>query len=408
MDKLIKVVFSFLLIIFPTSISERAYKGSFFDGVKFKSSMGEINGTFEKGENLSILFEKFGFSKEDLERASSTIKKYFNLKSFKAGRKYKFIWEKENLLKEFHYWIDDENILKLKKEGEKFFCKKEKIFYDKKLIYLKGTIEENLIFALREDVNVALELSEIFSSDIDFYTDLRPGDSFEILIEGLFINNFFKKYGKVVYARFLNKGKEYYAFIFKDEKGFSYYDERGRSKFKSFLRSPLNFKRISSTFTHKRYHPILKILRPHYGIDYVAPYETPVSAIGEGEVVFAGYKGEYGNLIVIKHNNGWKTLYGHLSNLSKNLKRGKRVSQGEVIGYVGSTGLSAGPHLHFELRIGERAVNPFKLKIPEGKEIKKEKINEFNGFQKKIREILSKVNLNKNKIILEDLKWELN
>ena len=130
------------------------------------------------------------------------------------------------------------------------------------------------------------------------------------------------------------------------------------------MKAPLNFKRITSHFSGKRYHPILKILRPHHGVDYAAPSGTPVSATGNGTVAFAGCRGAYGNLIIIKHNNNYETYYGHLSKISKGIKKGARVNQGDVIGYVGKTGLATGPHLHYEMRIADKHVNPLDIKHP--------------------------------------------
>ena len=164
----------------------------------------------------------------------------------------------------------------------------------------------------------------------------------------------------------------------------SYYDAAGKALKKAFLKAPLNFRRISSYFSTGRFHPVLKIYRPHHGLDYAAPAGTPVSAVGDGEVSFAGRKGQYGNLVVIKHRNGWKTYYGHLSKIEKGVWKGKYAEQGQVIGYVGATGLATGPHLHYEIRTGKKPVNPLKVKFPGGEPIPKSLMAGFEERKNKL------------------------
>lgn len=231
---------------------------------------------------------------------------------------------------------------------------------------------------------------------------MRKGDWFKILIEGLYLEGKFKLYGKIIFAEFYNNGNLFKAYYFKDED--SYFDENGKSRVKQFLRTPMNFKRISSKFSLKRYHPILKIFRPHYGIDFVAPLGTLVSAIGDGVVAFAGYKGSYGNLVIIEHKNNFTSYYGHLNKFAKNIKKGIFVKQGDVIGYVGSTGLATGPHLHFELHKAGILINPFKLKLPQAKEIPKEKKDDYLSFVNYLNGKMNDFNF-ENKQIVEDFKW---
>ncbi|MEJ5166851.1 MAG: peptidoglycan DD-metalloendopeptidase family protein, partial [Thermoanaerobaculia bacterium] len=233
----------------------------------------------------------------------------------------------------------------------------------------------------------------------------QKGDWFKVLVEGLYLDGKFKRYGKILYSEFFNNGNFHKAYYFEKEDG--YFDERGKNKLRAFLKTPLNFKRISSSFSYSRYHPILKIYRPHYGIDFVAPAGTPVSSVGDGKVEFAGFKGQYGNLVVIKHSNGWESYYGHLSKFGKGIREGVKIKQGDIIGYVGSSGLATGAHLHYELKAGKRAVNPFKIKIPEGKEIPKDKMEEFLKFKDLIDRSIKDLKFEK-KYIMEDLKWALN
>lgn len=402
MQEIIKILLSIILILIPVKGNQISLEKNFF---KFKIPKIEkkYSGFFERGQNLSILFDNYNISKEEFLIFKEKIEKVFDLKDFKAGNKFEICLDKNNKVNYFKYEIDDFSYLKAEKREKEVFASKEKINYEKKYIILKGEIKNNLISSL-DDVNLALEISEIFSSDIDFWTDIQRGDWFKILVEGLFLEGKFKKYGKILYSEFYNNGNLYKAYYFEKEDG--YFDEKGKNKMRAFLKTPLNFKRISSRFSLSRFHPILKIYRPHHGIDFVAPYGTPVSSIGDGKVEFAGWKGQYGNLVVIKHNNNWKSYYGHLAKFGTGIRNGEKVKQGEIIGYVGSTGFSTGPHLHYELRAGERPINPFKIKIPEGKEISGELKDEFFSFKDYV-DIKIKDLKFENSYTLEDFKWAL-
>lgn len=403
MEELFKIILSLIIILIPAIGNQIAFDKNFF---KFNKPNLEkkYKGFFERGENLFNLFEKFKISKEDFPIFKEKIERIFDLKSFKAGNIFEIHLDKDNKLKFFKYEIDDYSILKAERINGEVFVEKEKINYEKKFVLLEGKIENNLISAL-EDINIALEISEIFSSEIDFWTELKKGDWVKAIVEELYLDGKFKRYGRILYSEFFNGGNLYKAYCFEKEDG--YFDENGKSKQKAFLKTPLNFKKISSNFSHSRYHPILKIYRPHHGIDFVAPEGTPVSSIGDGKVEFAGFKGQYGNLVIIKHSNGWKSFYGHLSKFGNGIRVGEKVKQGEVIGYVGSTGLCTGPHLHYELKAGQRPVNPFKIKVPEGKEIPKEKMEEFLKLKNKIDKNIKDLKFEK-KYTMEELKWALN
>jgi len=206
---------------------------------------------------------------------------------------------------------------------------------------------------------LALDLSDIFAWDIDFTTDSRNGDTFKVVIEGLYLNGKFRKYGHILSAEFVNNGETYRVYRFTDEGGADYYDASGKSLKKAFLKVPLSFRRISSTFSNGRFHPILKITRPHHGIDYAAPQGTPVSAAGDSTVVFAGRRGQYGNLVILRHRNGYKTYYGHLSKIL--VKNNQEVRAGEPIGLGGRTGRATTTHLHFETRFLGEHFNPARI-----------------------------------------------
>jgi len=185
---------------------------------------------------------------------------------------------------------------------------------------------------------LALQLSDIFAWDIDFTTDIRNSDSFKVIAEGLYLNGEFKKYGDILSAEFTNNGETYRAYRFELNGKIDYYDAEGKSMRRAFLKAPLSYRRISSGFSRSRFHPILRIYRPSHGVDFAAPTGTPVSVVGDGTVNFAGYKGGYGNIVIIRHPNGWKTYYAHLSRFGKGIRKAVKIKQGQIIGYVGSTG----------------------------------------------------------------------
>jgi murein DD-endopeptidase MepM/ murein hydrolase activator NlpD len=212
----------------------------------------------------------------------------------------------------------------------------------------------------------ALSLADIFGYDIDFVLDIRPGDTFtvtytEVLQDGKYLQD-----GPVLAARFVNQGKEYLAVRYVGASGNAdYYSPQGRSLHKAFLRAPLEFTRVSSPFSLHRLHPILNTIRAHKGVDYAAPIGTPVRAAGDGRVLFAGRRGGYGNLVELDHSRGITTVYGHLSRFAAGLRAGQHVAQGQVIAFVGMTGLATGPHLHYEYRVNGVFKNPQTIKLPE-------------------------------------------
>jgi len=226
----------------------------------------------------------------------------------------------------------------------------------------------------------ALALAQIFGWDIDFALDIRPGDSFAVTYQELFENGKFVKDGPVLAAMFRNNGRVYRAARYVDPTGAAnYYTSEGRSLHRAFLRTPVDFTRVSSTFDLHRMHPILNLIRAHKGVDYAAPIGTPVHAAGSGHVRFMGDKGGYGNVVEIDHSQGIVTVYGHLSRFASGLHVGSRVSQGELIAYVGMTGLATGPHLHYEYRVNGEFRNPQSVHLPDALPIEAEWLGDFKG-----------------------------
>ncbi|HTX23549.1 MAG TPA: peptidoglycan DD-metalloendopeptidase family protein [Steroidobacteraceae bacterium] len=232
-----------------------------------------------------------------------------------------------------------------------------------------GSIDSSLFEAMESagaHDQTTLALADIFAWDIDFLTDIQPGDAFTVTYEEVYEKGKYLQDGPILAARFVNHGREYLAVRYVAPDGRAgYYTPDGRSLHKAFLRAPLQFTRVSSPFNLHRRHPILNLIRAHKGVDYAAPIGTPVHAAGDGRIIFAGRKGGYGNLIEIDHSRGITTVYGHLSRFARDIRPGRRVEQGEVIAYVGMTGLATGPHLHYEYRVNGVYKNPQTVVLPD-------------------------------------------
>jgi murein DD-endopeptidase MepM/ murein hydrolase activator NlpD len=238
---------------------------------------------------------------------------------------------------------------------------------------VRGVIDRSLfeaVTAAGAHDQTAVNLGDIFQWDIDFILDVQPGDSFVVTYRELYQNGVYVKDGPVLAASFVNQGRPYFAVRYVDSEGAArYFTPDGRSLHKAFLRAPVEFSRISSKFNSARYHPILNLIRAHKGIDYAAPMGTPVRAAGDGRVGYAGPKGGYGNVVEIEHSRSITTVYGHLSRFAKGTRAGAHVTQGQVIAYVGMTGLATGPHLHYEYRVNGVFKNPQTVPLPDASPI---------------------------------------
>lgn len=264
-----------------------------------------------------------------------------------------------------------------------------------KNIQMKSGVIRSSLFAATDGANVpdsvAIQIAEIFASDIDFHRDLRKNDRFKVVYELLHSNGEPTGTGRVLAVEFINKGKTYQSVYFEaNNKERGYYTPDGKNLRKRFLRSPLKFSRISSGFTRSRYHPVLKKWRAHKGVDYAAPRGTPVRATADGTVAASTRQRGYGKLIILKHRGRYSTAYAHLSAFAKGLRKGKRINQGDIIGYVGSTGLATGPHLHYEFRINGVQRDPRRVVMPAAIPLSAKNIPAFN---KKIKPLMARLNM---------------
>ena len=341
-----------------------------------------ITGIVQSKETMSSIFDKHNLNRDDLSLIYVSAKKKYNLSKLAVGNVYSFTVDRlAKNIQSMQYGIDDSSYLRVTKEINEFNAEKVDIIPDIRAGELYLDIKDNLVLSMpgshKEYLKLALELSDIYAWDIDFSSDIRSGDSLKIIVEELWIGEAFKGYGDILAVEFVNNGRVYNAYRFAQNGHVDYYDNTGKSLRKSLLRSPLKFKYISSRFSKRRLHPKLRIYRPHLGVDYAASKGTPVSAAGNGTVLFAGYKGQNGKMIKIKHKGGYTTYYGHLSKYARGIKKGKKVSQGDIIGYVGSTGLSTGPHLDYRIKRYRQFVNPLTIKLPRGKSVSKDLMAEF-------------------------------
>ncbi|MGA7829108.1 MAG: peptidoglycan DD-metalloendopeptidase family protein [Geobacteraceae bacterium] len=323
-------------------------------------------GTIHAGETISSLLGNMVTPKE-IHALASEAKGVFPLSKICAGSPYRLI-SQDGDFKRFSCDIDDSEQLVVVRKGDGFSVSREKIPYTVELVSVQGTIDSSLfesVVKIGESEQLAMKLADIFAWDIDFFKDIQPGDSFEVVLEKRFRDGKPAGDGRVLAARFTNQDRVSQAFYFKDGKREAdYYDENGHSLRKAFLKAPLSYSRISSGFSYHRLHPITHRIKAHPAIDYAAPTGTPIHTVCDGTVIFAAYKRYNGNCVKVRHPNGWVTMYNHMSKIARSMRPGKRVAQGQVIGYVGSTGLATGPHLDFRMYKHGVPVNPLKVKSP--------------------------------------------
>ena len=340
--------------------------------------------TVKRGDNLAIIFNRLGVDAQQLHKLLSAGGDIKSLKQLYPGDELKLYIDSEKQLKGLVYDIDETRTMQVTQENGVFLINTIKHEIEKRVAYAAGTIESSLFLAAQKSGlsdPLTMELAGIFGWDVDFVLDIRGGDSFTVVYEELYLNGEKLRDGNILAAEFINRDSAYRAIRYTDKTGRTeYYDPDGENLRKAFLRSPVSFTRISSGFTLGRMHPVLNRIRAHKGVDYAAPTGTPVKATGDGKIAFRGDKGGYGKAIIIQHGNNYSTLYAHLSGYARSIKNGAHVKQGQTIGYVGSTGLATGPHLHYEFQINGVHRNPLKVKLPDAAPLAAQYKNDFTAF----------------------------
>ncbi len=351
-----------------------------------------ISHKIAKGETLASIFKQQGLSPTLLHNIVNSSEAAKGLARINPGQELRFGLDDNDQLQELVLQRSPVSSLHIKRAEHGFDTREITREVEKRYAATTGIIESSLFVdgqkAGLSDTQI-MELAQIFGWDIDFALELREGDQFHVIYEEQYLDGEKYRNGPIVAAEFINRGKVYTAIRYTDKAGdTAYYDADGNAKRRAFIRTPVKFSRISSRFTRKRWHPVLKKWRSHKGVDYAAPRGTPVKATGKGKVVFRGRKGGYGNVIFLRHGGKYTTVYGHLSRFAKGLKRGQSVKQGQIIGYVGSTGLATGPHLHYEFRVHGKHQNPLTVKLPKSIRLPK---NELERFKKITQPLLAQL-----------------
>ena len=350
---------------------------------KINSPYEEISYLIKNNDTVEKILKNFNIKSQDIKIISSKLKEK-KLANIYSGRKLSLIIKKlednSNTLVSFVYPVNNTTSIEIRKSQNSFIIKENILQLYKKEVVVKNVITNNLYSSATGvgiEPNIIVEFARIFGFEVDFQRDIRKGDWFEILYEKFEDdNNKVRDTGKIIYASMFVNGEELNLYNFKYNNETEYYDIKGKSITKSLMKTPINGARLSSSFGMRK-HPILGYNKMHRGTDFAAPSGTPIMASGSGTVTRARWCGGGGNCVKIKHNSTYETIYAHMKAFAKGIKEGKKVKQGQIIGYVGSTGLSTGPHLHYEVIVNGKKVNSQRLKLPSGKILKGEERKQF-------------------------------
>ena len=345
-----------------------------------------------RGDTAGKIFSELNLSHNDLVEIMGLGFSTKTLQMLYPGQILRFLIDEDGRLLQLIYSINTSKSLVIKRVGEAFEANIETRLLESKNTYANATIRTTLADAGQE-ANISdkliAQLTSIYGWDIDFTRDLRTGDTFDIIYQDFYDNGKKVSSGNILAARFVNKGKVYDAIRFVSPEGdVGYFDPHGYSLQKSFLRSPVDDARISSRFTLARKHPVLHKMRAHKGVDYAAPTGTPIRATSSGTISYQGWRGGYGRAVTIKHDDKYSTLYGHMSRFTSKLKAGSKVKQGQIIGYVGSSGLASGPHVHYELRVNDKQIDPLTANLPKVVQIDNRYKKEFRKEAKRLIALL--------------------
>jgi len=350
---------------------------------KINSPYKEVEYVIKNNDTVEKILKKYKIRDNDIKKISLKLKEK-KLANIYSGRKVLIILKKledgSTTLINFLYPINSTTSVEVRKIQNDFTVKENILQLYKKEVVVKKVITNNLYSSAVSsgvEPNIIVEFARVFGFEVDFQRDIRKGDWFEILYEKFEDdNNKVRDTGKIIYASMYVNGEEINLYNFKYKNEENYYDVKGKSITKSLMKTPINGARLSSSFGMRK-HPILGFNKMHRGTDFAAPSGTPIMASGSGTVTRARWCGGGGNCVKIKHNSTYETIYAHMKSFAKGIKEGRKVKQGQIIGYVGSTGLSTGPHLHYEVVVNGKKVNSQKLKLPSGKTLKGEERKQF-------------------------------
>jgi murein DD-endopeptidase MepM/ murein hydrolase activator NlpD len=340
-----------------------------------------------RGDTLYDILKAKGLSDSQIFDASHKKIEGISPSKLVVGKSYR-LYVQDGRVTKYQYEPDDERILRIAFDVDPPVLSVEPIPYEVFTAPISGVIKDSLFAAvdsINEKPTLAMDLADLFAWQVDFFRDLRVGDSFTVLVDKYYRDGKFVRYGKILAARFVNNGKTHTGFLFTPEGGRGdYFDESGGSLRKQFLKSPLRFRRISSGFSKRRLHPVTGKMTAHLGIDYAARTGTPIVSIGDGKVLFKKHDAVNGRIIKIRHNGTYSSAYAHMSSFAKGVGKGSRIHQGQIIGYVGSSGRATGPHLHFAMYRNGSYVNPRRINVPRATSIPD---RDRFAFEEKIKEI---------------------
>ncbi len=365
----------------------------------------------EQGSNLMATLTGTGLERSVAYTAIEALRDVFNPRKLRAGQEFDLVYSAEaedsiELLEELSFQPDPETIVSVSRTEDGYQASSDKVTLTTSNNVASGVIEQSLFLAAERNgvpLAVLMDMIELYSYEVDFQRDIQPGDSFEVMYQEL--NNDAGervRFGDILYASMTLSGNEVRLYSFTDKNGDTdFYNQKGESYRRALMRTPINGARLSSGYGQRK-HPILGYTKMHKGIDFAAPRGTPIFAAGNGTIAKIGRNGGYGNYIMIRHNDSYDTAYAHMKGFAKGLKQGSRVKQGDVIGYVGTTGRSTGPHLHYEILKNNVQVNPIKIKMPSGKKLKGQELDTFLADADILRKQYAELSLDNRKIASAD------
>lgn len=357
-------------------------------------ALAEYRVKIRPGDTIGRVLSRYGFSAADIQALYDQVKPVFDLRRLRAGQQLHLYADPSGAVVRLEYDIDELNYLAVEKKEGLFRAEITARPVEIAVRMIWGTIEESPILAfneLGEGDLLALNFADLFGWDVDFYIDLRQGDAFKVIFEKRYLEGRFIGYGQVLAAEFTNQGRvlQAYAYVPPGSRKLGFYDSAGKSMEKEFRRSPLKWARITSRFSSSRLHPIHKVYRAHYGVDYAAHVGAPAQATADGTVVFAGWNGASGRMVRIRHKNAYETMYLHLQSFGPGIHTGARVKSGDIVGYVGTSGDSTGPHLDYRITRNGSYLNPLSAKFDPVEPLREENLADFKQKTEILRGLLA-------------------
>lgn len=356
-----------------------------------------VAGKVQEGDSLGRILRREGLPAPQADAVIRALNGHLDFRAIRVGQKYRLRFDAGGELEYFEFEVSRENVVRAERGVDgKLVGKKLEVETEVRTETIGGKIEGSLFMSMKrsgEDTSLVPFFVDVFAYDLNFYIDTHPGDTYRLIVEEHYLDGAFLRYGRVLAAEYSGRAGTYRAFLWRqpgDDRD-KYYDEKGRSIEKTFLKTPLKFARISSKFNPRRMHPVLHVRRGHWGVDYAAPRGTPIWAAAPGRITFRGRRGGAGNCVIIRHDNGLRSLYMHMSRFKKGQRVGTRVRAKDVIGYVGSTGLATGPHLHFGVKKNGHYIDPLKMKMTRGKGVAKKHRQLFQSDTRKLVADLSAI-----------------